>query len=151
MFFSAVVLAATTHVAAHFFNDFGGSWTCGNSQYHAQWSITSPEGNYWTIVQYGVDLQHPGGTAYVGFLPQKNAYVYNDFHADGSLAQLSSPLPGADHTWRWTGVFYQTGKDPDPNGDITWTLTPKGTIERHFRKVVNGTPKEMGSDTCTKR
>ena len=65
MMVAALVFAAATSAATQFFQDFGGTWTCGNDKYHARWSISSPDGNAWTIVTYG------GGTAYVGWLPKK--------------------------------------------------------------------------------
>ena len=148
--FSALVLAAATSAATQFFQDFGGSWTCGNDTYHAQWTISSPDGNAWTIVTYGIDKQHLGGTAYVGWLPQENAYVYNDFHSDGALAQLSSPLPTGNQTWHWTGTYYPVGGAKDATPDITWTLMPNGTISRKFAQRINGKLIDKGSDTCTK-
>lgn len=150
MFFSAFVLAAAANVATQFFNDFGGNWTCGNDKYHSQWSITSPDGNYWTIVAYGLDAAHPGGTAYVGWLPQEHVYVYDDFHNDGSLAKLTAPVP-SNGVWHWTGTYDASGAaTPDTGPDITWTRK-NDTIVRTFGKRVNGAVQPMGNDTCTKR
>ena len=147
---SALVLAAAANVSAQFFDDFGGNWTCGNANYHAQWSITSPAGNYWTLVQYGVDLAHLGGTAYVGWLPLENKYIYNDYHNDGSFSQLTSPAPAADGVWHWTGRFYMAGATSiDTALDILWTRVGD-KIERRFRKNENGKLTEMGADSCTK-
>lgn len=149
MFFSALVLAAATNVSAAFFRDFGGTWTCGNATYHARWSIESPDGNYWTIVRYGSDAQHIDGTAYVGWLPQDNVYVYNDYHNDGGFAQLTASAP-SDGVWHWTGKYYASGaKSADTGPDITWTLK-NGTIVRAFAKRTNGKLTNTGSDTCTK-
>jgi hypothetical protein len=147
--FPSLVLAATT-VATQFFDDFRGNWTCGNASYRAQWSVTSPDGDYWTIVQYGLDAQHPGGTAYVGWLAQKNVFFYNDFHNDGSFAQLTAPPP-TNRVWHWTGVYYAAGKQADPTADITWTLTPNGTIVRRFAQRIDGKIIDRGSDVCMKR
>ncbi len=147
---SALVLAAVTSAATQFFHDFGGSWTCGNENYHTQWSITSPAGTAWTLVTYGTDKDHLGGTAYVGWLPQENAYLYSDFHTDGALARLSSPLPSDGRTWHWTGVYYPVGGAKDTTPDITWTLMPNGTIQRKFAQRINGKVIDRGSDICTK-
>jgi len=147
---TALVFAAATSAATQFFQDFGGSWTCGNDKYHAAWSIASPRDSKWTIVTYGDDREHLDGTAYVGWLPQENAYVYIDFHADGALAHLTSPLPKGDHTWSWTGVYYAVGGAKDTTPDITWTLMPNGTIQRKFGQRIDGKLIEKGSDTCTK-
>lgn len=145
--FPPLILAAATTIAAQFFHDFGGSWSCGNDKYHSEWSIASPDGNYWTIVTYGIDPQHPGGAAYVGWLPQDNVYAYNDYHNDGSFAQLTAPPP-IKGVWHWTGKYYAAGsKSVDRGADITWTAG-NGEIQRKFAKRMNGKLVPMGSDTC---
>lgn len=147
----ALVLAAATSVATQFFDDFGGTWSCGNATYHSYWSIDSPPGNYWTIVSWGADKEHVGGRAYVGWIPQTQEYVYEDFHNDGSYSQLHASAP-AGHRYEWTGVYYAAGAtQPDTSGDITWELTPKGTIERHFAQTVGGKRIDRGSDVCTRQ
>lgn len=149
MFLPAVFFAANATIATQFFNDFGGHWTCGNDKYHSQWSIASPDGNYWTIVQYGLDPAHPGGAAYVGWLPQENRYIYNDYHNDGSFAQLTAAPPQSG-LWHWTGTYYAAGSGAPDNGpDVTWKRT-KDTIVRTFGKREGGQVRAMGADTCTK-
>lgn len=149
--FAALVLAAASNVAPLFFHDFGGNWTCGNAQYHSQWSITSPDGDYWTIVQYGLDPKHPGGTAYVGWLAQENAYVYNDYHNDGSFAQLTAPEP-VNGTWIWTGRYYQTGtKAPDMQPYITWKVYDGKIVRTFAKRTPGGKIVPTGNDTCTRR
>lgn len=148
--FAAVVLAATTSVAAQFFADFAGTWICRSSHYTSYWSVASPAGNAWTIVTWGPDKSHVGGRAYVGWLPQKHQYVYDDFHNDGSLGRLHADAP-IDHRYVWTGKYYAAGaKRVDRSGLITWKLAPSGTIERRFDRILDGRVIKQGNDTCTK-
>lgn len=147
---ASMLLAVTTNVAAEFFQDFGDSWICRTARYQSYWSINSPAGNYWTIVAWGADKAHLGGRAYVGWLPQTQRYVYEDFHNDGSFSQLHANAP-VDHRYEWTGTYYAAGaKAPDSSGDIIWQLTPNGTIERHFAQVIDGKRVDRGSDACTR-
>jgi hypothetical protein len=132
-----------------FLDDFAGSWTCGNASYHSAWRIEpAPGKSEWAEVSYG-EPQAPAGIAFVGPIEQEKTYVYNDFHTDGSLARLSSPV-AVDHVWIWTGTYYPQGKAADPTPYITWTLTPKGTIERHFAQRMQGKTIDRGSDTCSR-
>jgi hypothetical protein len=148
--FAPFVLAAATSLATQFFDDFGGTWTCANGNSRSYWNVESPNGNAWTIVSWGRDKDHIGGRAYVGYLPQTNRYIYEDFHDDGSFSQLHAPPP-AGHRYEWTGDYYAAGAAAvDPSADIVWQLTPKGTIERHFAQRLDGKLVDRGSDTCTK-
>jgi hypothetical protein len=142
----ALVLAAAGSTATQFYDDFAGSWICGNATNHATWRIDSAPGDYWTTVVYG-DSARPDGHAYVGYLEQEGVYVYNDYHADGSLARLTANPP-SDHTWVWTGTYFPYGGAADDTPYISWKLLPNGTIARTFGKRVNGRVTELGSDTC---
>ena len=145
---SGLVIAAVT-AASLFLTQFGGTWSCGNAQYHAAWTIAQAPGkSAWTSVTYG-DPKNPGGTAYVGWLPQQQRYVYRDFHSDGSYAELSAPTP-SNGTWTWTGDYYPAGGSKDDGPLITWRLAPDGSIERHFSKRTGTTVEERGSDRCTR-
>ncbi|HVA28158.1 MAG TPA: hypothetical protein VNF68_08255, partial [Candidatus Baltobacteraceae bacterium] len=75
---------------------------------------------------------------------------YDDFHVDGSQSHLTAAPPESG-TWEWTGTYYPDAAAPDPGPDITWTLTPQGTIARTFAQRVNGKPIVRGSDSCTKQ
>lgn len=146
--FGSVTLAAAT-AANLFLSQFGGTWTCGNNTYHATWTIAQAAGDSaWATVTYG-DPAHPGGVAYVGWLPQDRRYVYHDFHSDGAFAQLSAPAPKAG-TWSWTGDYYPVGGERDSGPYITWVLNSDGAIERHyFKKTATGL-EDRGSDRCTR-
>lgn len=148
--FAAVVLAATTSVATQFFDDFAGRWLCRSAHATSYWSIARPAGSAWTIVTWGADPNHAGGRAYVGWLAQKREYVYDDFHNDGSLAQLHAAAP-SDHRYVWTGAYYAArARRADRSGRITWTLAPNGSIERRYARIVDARVVPQGNDTCTK-
>jgi len=142
----AIVFAAAVTVSSQFLADFKGTWNCGGST----WTIASAPGNSaWATVTYGKG-DTIWGTAYVGWVEQQRRYIYRDFHNDGAVAELSSPAPGADHTWVWTGTYYPMGQPADPNPHITWTYQPPNTIVRHFAKQQDGQFVDMGSDRCTR-
>lgn len=146
---AAAVLAALVIAPSRFLDDFGGTWTCGNANYHERWDIRAFAGHApLAEVVYG-DPAKPDGYAFVYLVPDENVFRYDDFHADGAQAHLTAPIP-SNHTWNWTGTYDPIGAATDPNPDIIWTLTSKDTIERHFRKKINGTPVEQGSDICTR-
>jgi len=147
----AVVLAAVTANGSQFLQMFQGVWRCGNATYHERWEIrphqgSDAQGAWIADVVYG-DPQHPDGFAYVYFVPGANTFRYDDFHVDGSQAHLTSPPP-ANGSFEWTGTYYPDGGAPDPNPDITWTLTPQGTIARAFGQHVDGKTVQRGSDLC---
>ena len=137
-----------------FLNDFGGVWTCGNAGYHERWDIHTLAGHRQIAeVIYG-DPNKPDGYAFVYFVPSVHQYRYDDFHADGAQSHLTATVPlvkpGIPIKWDWTGTYYPMNQPVDPNPDITWERASQSTIERVFRKRVNGAPVEQGRDTCTK-
>lgn len=136
-------------IANLFLSAFAGTWTCGNARYHAQWRISAAAGkSEWAQIQYG-PIDAPDGTAFAGSLPQEHAYVYNDFHNDGSFARLSSPGP-VNGVWTWTGTYYPRGGAADFAPYITWAIASNGTIERHFAKKTDKGLIDSGSDVCTR-
>jgi hypothetical protein len=82
-------------------------------------------------------------------VPSVHQFRYDDFHADGAQSHLVSDAPAGFQPWDWTGTYYPMNQPPDPNPDITW-IRRNDSIERHFRKKINGTPVEQGRDVCTK-
>ena len=149
-----LVLAALTGNGSQFLQMFSGVWTCGNAHYHERWEVvphrgTDTQGAWMADVAYG-DPQHPDGFAYVYFVPGANQFRYDDFHIDGSQSHLTAPPP-TNGAWEWTGTYYPDAAAPDPGPDITWRLTPQGTIARTFAQRVNGKAIVRGSDTCTKQ
>jgi hypothetical protein len=141
-----LVLAALTGSGpSQFLDDLRGTWACGD----ATWTIAAAPGNStWASVTYGA-ANHIGGTAYVGWVPQLQRFIYRDFHNDGAIAELTSPAP-VDNTWTWTGTYYPAGGQADSGGHITWAYKAPNTLIRHFGKVQNGTYTELGSDQCSR-
>jgi hypothetical protein len=141
-----MILAAV----ATFVLDFGGQWTCGNSNYHERWAIAShagaPKTSQMADVVYG-DPAFPDGFAYVYFVPGAREWRYDDFHADGGQSHLRSDGPQAG-VWTWTGTYYPAGGAADATPFITWQRTANGTIERHFSRRINGAIVESGRDSC---
>lgn len=143
--FVGLVLAALSGGAGAFLDDFRGTWNCGGTT----WTIAqAPGDSSWASVTYA-GRKTVYGTAYVGWLPQLQSFVYRDFHNDGSLAELTS-APPTDNTWTWTGAYYAGTEPVDTHGRVTWTYKAPGTIVRHFGKEQDGKYVELGHDECAK-
>ena len=128
-----------------FFDELHGTWNCGG----ATWTIARAPGNSaWTTVTYGKGAS-VFGTAYVGWVPQLQRYVYRDFHNDGPIAELTSPAP-TNGTWTWTGSYYPANGPVDESAHITWSYQEPNLLVRHFGKEHAGTYTELDSDRCTR-
>jgi hypothetical protein len=132
----ALVLASLSLFA----QAFDGSWTCTGGY---PWHIAPAPGSGWTVVQWGPRTA-AGGTAYVGYVPKQNQWIYEDFHGDGSYATNTSPGP-VDGAWPWTGIYF-TGSDTD-HGTVIWQRTSAKRIDRTFKVSVNGKPRQA-HDSC---
>ncbi len=100
----------------------------------------------WTIVRWGPHGEQ-GGTAYVGYVPKLRAWIYDDFHGDGSYARSTSSGPHND-TWAWFGTYY-TQRAQQSYGPISWSV--KGNrLERRYETTVSGRPHQVGTDSCAK-
>ncbi len=142
---ASLLLAAAVTGSTAFFDDLHGTWNCSG----VTWTIAKAPGNSaWTTVTYGKG-DSIGGTAYVGWVPQLQRYVYRDFHNDGPIAELTSPAPTND-TWTWTGSYYPADGPIDTAAHITWSYQAPDTLVRHFGKMQNGKYTELGSDRCTR-
>ncbi len=126
---------------------FSGTWTCYFQTHGTEWTITAAPGSAWTTVRWGDQSSANGGVAYVGFIPQMRAWVYRDFHYDGSYADVTSPGP-SQNAWTWSGPYYAA--DRIMYGNITWTLTSPDRIERTFRKRDGDKLTPTGNDYCTR-
>jgi len=124
---------------------FTGSWTCGP----VHWSFTPlSKGSPWLRVVYGKP-QHPGGVAVFGYVEGLHGFVYRDFHADGSYANLSSVGP-VNGTWIWTGPYYPAGGGEALYGRISYVIKSSTQFDRKFQQFQNGQTIDRGGDTCTK-
>lgn len=143
--FSTMILGAALTTQTAFFDDLHGTWTCGE----ATWTIARAPGNSaWTTVTYGKgDLTY--GTAYVGWVPQLQRYVYRDFHNDGPIAELTSPA-AMNGMWTWTGSYYPASGSVDESARITWSYQAPNVLVRHFDNVHAGKYTEVDSDRCTR-
>jgi hypothetical protein len=124
---------------------FVGTWHCGNER----WTY-SPFGTNWVRIEYahGDTID---GIAYAGYVAQLDAYVYRDFHADGSYAELFSAPPAATGQWKWHGPYYAAGQTGPLNGEISYTETNETAFARAFAsREKDGTLTPRGGDVCTK-
>jgi hypothetical protein len=122
---------------------FLGSWTCGP----VHWNFAPlSKGSSWLRVVYG-NPKRPQGIAVLGFVEGLQGYIYRDFHADGSYANLSSTGPVKD-TWVWTGPYYPAGGGDAVMGRIVYTIKSPSEYDRKFQQFLNGQTVDRGGDTC---
>lgn len=138
----ALVLAAVSA----FVQAFAGSWLCHSQNAVVPWNITGTPGGSWTTVSWGNQQGVNAGVAMVGYVPALGKWVYRDFHYDGSYADITGVQNG--NQWRWTGPYYSGTQQL--NGDILWTLSSHGRIDRAFRSVINGKLTPSGTDYCVR-
>jgi hypothetical protein len=124
---------------------FVGTWTCAGETWTFAPLIA---GSDWLRVTY----EHAGtvdGTAVMGFVNGLQAWVYRDFHADGSYADLTSS-GNADGRWTWNGPYYPASGGAPLNGRITYTEVDRDRYDRTFESLRNGTLVKLGGDRCTR-
>lgn len=124
---------------------FLGTWTCAGTT----WTWTPLLGDdRWIRNVYG-DPRAPDGTAVMGWVPRLAAFVYRDFHADGSYADLTSPGL-VDGRWVFSGPYYPAAGGAPLNGRITYTVAGPARYDRTFEMLRDGAYVRMGGDGCTK-
>lgn len=121
---------------------FGGTWTCTGG---TRWHIAPAPGVAWTTVEWG-PRSADGGTAYVGYVPKLGAWLYEDFHGDGSYATNTSQGPRGG-AWTWSGTYYTS--HAILHGSVIWRRTNAGRIDRTFESNVNGVTHDA-RDSCTR-
>jgi hypothetical protein len=85
----------------------------------------------------------------MGYVIVLNAWIYRDFHADGSYADLTSPgLVGG--RWVWSGPYYRASGGPALNGRITYVEVDAKRYDRTFESLENGAYINRGGDSCLK-
>ena len=126
-------------------NYFLGTWRCAG----VRWSFARlVPGSPWIQNVYG-DPAHPAGSAVIGYVSGLHAWVYRDFHSDGSYADVTSGGP-ANGKWEWTGPYYPGGGGPPLYGRVTYVIVSPTRYNRVFETLKNGALVRMGGDTCTK-
>jgi hypothetical protein len=102
-----VLLLAAVAVNA-FLSAFGGTWQCSErlpgvaSVPVSTWTIAAAPDSAWVVVhRIG---RGAGGTAFVGYLPAEQRWMYEDFHSDGSFTTSTSSGP-QNGTWTWEGEY----------------------------------------------
>lgn len=124
---------------------FLGTWKCAG----VTWAFMplAPE-SPWIRDVYG-DPAHPDGTAVLGYVDGLHAWVYRDFHADGSYADLTSNGP-KDGRWEWMGPYYPASGGPTLNARISYIVVDPSRFDRVFESLKDGAFVKLGGDTCTK-
>lgn len=153
-FSGATALAGTTGAASParapaFFEDFGGSWTCTFQGAATAWRIDASPGASWSIVRWGDQHSARGGVAYVGFIGPQHAWLYDDFHYDGSYSRNTSPGP-VNGAWTWSGTYYLADGTTALHGAVVWKLAAPGRIDRTFERLDGGKLVPTGRDRCVK-
>lgn len=149
-----LVLAAVSAFA----QAFAGQWHCSGAtvataghpsvSFASDWHIAPVPGDAWTIVRWG-NPGPAGGVAYVGYIEARKQWIYEDFHGDGSFAQVHSDGPGAGNAWAWIGT-YEHGVSTDRAGPITWRSVSESRFERTFAQMIGGKQVVTATDVCTK-
>jgi hypothetical protein len=125
------MLVAAALAANLFLSTFGGTWTCtGAGRLPSRWTIAPAPASRWVRVEWNAGGAR--GTAYVGYLAAAGAWIYEDFHADGSFATSTSPGP-AGGVWTWSAT-YTTGARVT-HGAIQWRREGTGMRQRFGRLV----------------
>jgi len=124
---------------------FTGKWTCAG----VPWTFALlPGSKSWTEITYGPP-DDVTGTAVMGYVAVLKAWVYRDFHADGSYADLTSPGL-VDGRWIWSGPYYRASGGPVLNGRITYVEVDAKRYDRIFESLENGAYVSHGGDSCLK-
>ena len=140
---AAAVLAALSL----FGQAFAGTWTCGDAHFQTPWHIYAAPAANWTVVDWGPRTGN-GGTAYVGYVPARKQWLYEDFHFDGSYSMNTSPGP-VNGSWSWTGT-YDMGKHV-LHGVVIWKRATRTRIVRTFEQTLGGKVVHVAHDSCAAR
>lgn len=124
---------------------FSGTWTCAGTPW--RWSNLLA-GDAWLRIEYG-DPRHPDGQAVMGWVPRLERFVYRDFHADGSYADLTS-TGLVNGRWVFTGPYYPADGSASLNGQVSYVVVSPARYDRIFEALRDGKLVRMGGDTCTK-
>jgi len=137
-----MVIFAVLMTAAKY---FVGSWMCGP----VHWTFSPlAKASPWLKVVYG-NPKRPDGVAVFGYVDGLHGFVYRDFHADGSYANLTSIGP-VNGSWIWTGPYYPPGGGDALFGRIVYVIKSPTQYVRKFEQFTNGQTIERGGDVCTK-
>jgi hypothetical protein len=88
-----------------------------------------------------------GSARDVGYVAKQQAWIYQDFHGDGSYATDTSPGP-VDGAWTWSGTYF--GGAVANKGVVSWKRTNAERIDRTFKFSVNGKPRQA-HDSCVEQ
>lgn len=124
---------------------FKGAWACAGTTW--TWSQLFGDDS-WLRVEYG-DPKDPAGQAVMGWVPRLQRFVYRDFHADGSYADLTS-TGLVNGRWVFTGPYYPADGSAPLNGQISYVVVSPARYDRIFETLRDGSLVKLGGDTCTR-
>lgn len=131
-----------------FLSAFGGTWTCtahvpgAVSALVSHWTIAAAPQSTWTVVEWSSRGEH--GTAFVGYLPAQQQWVYEDFHSDGSFGDNATNGP-QNGVWTWSGTF--TSPQRVQHGAIQWRRDGDG-FRQGFGRLLGTSFRETSFTTC---
>ena len=135
--------AAGPQEGSHYFL---GTWSCAG----VRWAFEPLQpGSSWMHITYG-DPKRPAGIAVMGFVLGMHVWLYRDFHADGSYADLTSAGP-KNSRWEWGGPYYPASGGAALHGRITYVEVSPKRYDRIFEAQKGNTLVKMGGDTCSKQ
>ncbi len=142
-----ILLAAALASLNAPFSWFLGSWDCHGPHYHSINTFAAVQGSRWITNRWG-PKDEPGGMAYIGYVPARHEWVYEDFHYDGGFGEVTSK--GEQHgMWIWAGPYY-TPDGTTLHGRIVYVLHAHARYDRLFEMPAGSSWKQTGSDTCTR-
>jgi hypothetical protein len=142
------VLLLAAVVANAFLSAFAGSWTCTPhlpgvvTPPQSHWTIAAAPRSTWATVRWS--SRGESGTAFVGYLPAQQQWIYEDFHSDGSFASNTSSGPQTG-TWTWNGTF--TSPQRVQHGAIAWQRGKRG-FRQGFGRMLGTSFRETSYATC---
>jgi hypothetical protein len=142
-----LILAAAVAANA-FLSAFGGTWACtphtpgAVAAAASQWNIAQVPHSSWVVVHW--EARDGNGTAFVGYLPSAQQWIYDDFHSDGSFAANTSSGP-QNGTWTWEGTF--TTPQRVLHGAIQWRRDKSG-FRQGFGRLLGTSFRETAYATC---
>jgi hypothetical protein len=132
-----------------FLSTFGGTWLCTThgggaaNAAPARWTIAAVPHSAWAVVRWGEP--GAGGTAYVGYLAPLGAWMYDDFHSDGSFTASTSNGP-QNGVWTWSATY--TTPRRIEHGTFQWRRDERG-IRQGFGRALGTTFLEASYAVCT--
>jgi hypothetical protein len=142
------MLVLAVIAANAFLSTFGGTWTCAPhltgvvAPSVSKWTIAAVPRSSWVVLHWSSRSEN--GTAFVGYLPADQRWIFEDFHSDGSFSSTTSGGP-QNGAWTWNGTF--TSPQRELHGAIQWRRDRTGFREG-FGRLLGTSFLESAYSTC---